>query len=143
MISNYGKNCVVRRCKGIRLRHPDFCQTHAYRLKKWGSIRADLPVMYLKLEPGITRSSTYRSWAMMKNRCTNPKSTDWKYYGGRGIKLCKRWYDFRNFLKDMGEKPNKKLTIDRIDNEKGYYLANCRWASRLQQSRNRRGLVNG
>lgn len=75
---------------------------------------------------------------MMKNRCTNPNAKDWSYYGGRGIKLCRRWYDFRDFLADMGRRPNRLMTIDRINNDKGYSPSNCRWATKKQQRANQR-----
>jgi len=83
------------------------------------------------------KSSTYRSWLMMKNRCLNPKTGDYKYYGKRGIKVCKRWHNYLNFREDMGEKPNPNFTIGRIDPKQGYSKKNCQWETRKQQSRNR------
>jgi len=81
---------------------------------------------------------TYRSWADMVKRCTNPKNWAWKYYGGRGIKVCKKWVNsFDAFLKDMGER-DKDLTLDRINNNGNYEKRNCRWATRAVQSQNRR-----
>lgn len=74
----------------------------------------------------------------MRQRCLNPKSSDFKYYGGRGITICERWGSFENFLADMGEAP-LGLTIDRIDNDGDYRPGNCRWATRAQQVESKRG----
>lgn len=82
-------------------------------------------------------SPTYYTWAAMIQRCTNEKDKSYARYGGRGINVDERWLSFENFLEDMGERP-KDLSIDRIDNNKGYYKNNCRWATRSQQMLNRR-----
>ncbi len=79
-------------------------------------------------------SPTYRSWAAMMERCTNPKNKRYARYGGRGIAVCERWSDFAAFLADMGEKP-VSLTLDRINNDGNYEPDNCRWATSKQQGR--------
>ena len=106
--------------------------------KSCGCWRKDHPNYFLH---GHTRrgkpSRTYHTWNSMKQRCSDPSIPNWHNYGGRGIKVCKRWLDFRNFLADMGEKP-VGLTLERNDNERGYSPSNCRWATYKEQHRNSR-----
>lgn len=86
----------------------------------------------------MSKTSTYRIWAGMKQRCHNEKNPDYIYYGGRGITVCERWLDsFDNFLEDMGERPSKLLSIDRINVNLGYFKDNCRWATIAEQSWNK------
>lgn len=87
----------------------------------------------------MARSPTYRSWAMMIQRCINKNLKGYSDYGGRGIKVCDRWKEsFTNFLADMGPRPSPEHSIDRIDNDGHYEPGNCRWATDHQQRRNKR-----
>lgn len=89
---------------------------------------------------GMTNTLTYRSWSEMLRRArgSNVNRSEHKNYAGRGIGVCGEWSKFETFLKDMGERPSKKYSIDRIDNDRGYEPNNCRWATAQEQSRNKR-----
>ncbi len=79
---------------------------------------------------------TYQSWSGAINRCTCPSSQSWGRYGGRGIKFAAVWGDYYRFVADVGERPSRAHSIDRIDNDGNYEPGNVRWATRIEQSRN-------
>lgn len=110
--------------------------------KSCGCLRRDMmrqrQEIHGESRPG-QRSKEFRAWAAMKQRCLDNRRKDYKYYGGRGIKVCQRWLNsFENFLLDVGRAPTAELSIDRINNDGNYEPGNVRWATRLEQNQNKR-----
>ena len=88
---------------------------------------------------GMKGARVYRIWVGMMNRCRNQNNKDYHRYGGRGIRVCKRWWSFENFYADVGQPPTNKHSIDRFpDNSGNYRPGNWRWATAKQQANNRR-----
>lgn len=86
---------------------------------------------------GMSRTRVYNIWRGMVRRCHNPKDARYRYYGGRGISVCKEWReDFTRFYADMGEPPTDKHSIDRIKSDGNYEPGNCRWATQQRQCAN-------
>jgi hypothetical protein len=105
--------------------------------KSCGCLKRDNPS---RLRHGFTRTSAYRSWQGMRQRCHNQKNPVYRLYGARGITVCARWRtSFKNFLADMGVKPSgKRVSIERLKNSKGYSPSNCIWATQAIQCNNMR-----
>lgn len=93
------------------------------------------------VKTGLSRTPEYKAWKDMRLRCSNPKHKDYPNYGGRGIKVCERWQNsVQAFVADMGPRPSKDHSLDRKENSGNYEPDNCRWATKLEQSRNRRNV---
>lgn len=85
---------------------------------------------------GRNNPHEFTCWRAMHGRCSNPRNKSYRLYGGRGVRVCERWHDFRLFLDDMGPRPTLAHSIDRIDSNGNYEPGNCRWATPKEQSRN-------
>lgn len=90
---------------------------------------------------GMTHTRIYRIWGGIKTRCLNDRDRAFRNYGARGIRICRRWMRFENFLADMGQPPSDEHEIERIDNNAGYRPDNCKWILPTEQNRNKRNNV--
>jgi len=90
---------------------------------------------------GFSKTTMYHRYRSMIRRCYDPLSNEFHNYGGRGIKVCNRWLEsVENYIEDMGFPPFNTASVDRIDNDSGYFKENCRWATKTEQNLNRRKL---
>lgn len=110
------------------------CMKHYVQLRRYGEFRE---TNYGKYED----RTLYYTWRDMKARCLKPNHKDYRHYGGRGITICERWLSkdgYKNFCADMGHRPSREFSLDRVNNDGGYSPENCRWATKSEQMRNRR-----
>lgn len=132
-------NKVVK--NGCALNRPSGTRSCGCWKREYAAKLAQPAAVQANLRHGMSYSPVYKRWTAMIQRCTNPNynaGKSWKNYGARGIAVCKRWLTFENFYADMGDPPEGDYLLDRIKNGRGYYKANCRWASRAESIANQR-----
>ena len=133
--------CPVNGCDNMLVEHIDGDTlnnslnnlTWVTRFKKYSKLRKGS----INFKHGRSRTKSYKAWKAMIRRCTNNKDLNYRIYGGRGIKVCKKWLVYENFFKDMGE-PKDGLFLDRTNVNGNYEPKNCKWVNIQQSSSNRR-----
>ena len=127
------KICTIDGCNNP-VESRGWCSKHYSKWKRYKN-----PIFISSKLHGMINKPVYKTWSGIKQRCLNSNDPAYKDYGGRGITVCKRWLDFKNFYEDMGDPP-EGMEIDRKENDKGYYKDNCRWTTSTINNRNRRSM---
>jgi hypothetical protein len=132
------KRAYICKCQCGTVKAVQMTHLRAGRTKSCGCLERELASARAKTH-GMSQSIEYRTWLRMRDRCSNPNAPHYECYGGRGIAVCERWANsFEDFYEDMGPRPSRGHSIDRIDVNGNYEPSNCRWATVEQQRRNTR-----
>lgn len=134
LISSVTKGRAVYRCHCGKTWETSASDMNQGKIKSCGCYIKHFPA---HTTHGLSKTPEYSVWLSMKARCYNKNYCSYKRYGGRGIKVSKRWNNFMYFYLDMGKRPSKKYSIERINNNGNYTKSNCKWVLFTEQSKNR------
>lgn len=150
----FGRLVVIKRAEnlsGIKVQWLCLCDCGKYSTPQGGALKngratscgcfRDEKHLVTMKKHGMSKFPEYTVWYQMLERCNNASHVHYRYYGGRGIKVCSRWTNFINFYKDMGNRPSDLFQLDRRDNDLGYTPENCHWVTRCANARNKRGTL--
>ena len=139
--TNNGTIVYKCRCECGNTHHASTNSLRQYVIKSCGCLNRERFDSKPFKTHGMAGTRIYKTWQGMLARCNKPTSTSYDRYGGRGIKVCKRWHKFVNFYSDMKEGYNDTLTIDRVNPNGNYCKSNCRWATFQEQAENKRNTI--
>ena len=132
LIKQTVNRCSILDCEREYLAR-GFCNLHYLRARESGDLAAAIRV---NIPHKLSSHPLYHTWENIRQRCNNPNHTAYKWYGARGIRMCERWNNFRDFVADVGDRP-EGTTLDRFpDNNGNYEPGNVRWATQTEQIRN-------
>lgn len=139
-MKEYGRQGKSRYAVWVRCECGKEWEIFIYTLKRKNGVEKCKSCV--RYQHGYSETPEYTAWFDAKKRCSDPSCKYYHNYGGRGITMSEEWTNsFETFLNDMGPKPSPNHSLDRIDNNKGYYKENCQWATKIEQDRNRRTCV--
>lgn len=130
------RKCSIEDCNK-KHESKGYCSAHYFKFRKYGD-----PLFSKQESHGMSETPEYNAWVSMKSRCYNPKNQRYSRYGGRGIEVYAEWIEsFKSFYDHIGKKPEGDFQLDRIENDRGYFPGNIRWATRTTNNRNRSFVV--
>jgi hypothetical protein len=141
-LTTQGKTHAVCRCECGSEKNVQLHNLRSGGTRSCGCLRRDWNARH-KTTHGGSKTAEYKVWQGMHKRCSNPRCKSFADYGGRGIQVCDHWNEFPAFIADMGPRPSAKHSLDRIDVNGDYGPRNCRWATPVEQVRNRRRRSRG